>query len=111
MQDAENYKEKIQARRQLALFAWQAPMMCLCYSIILFLAGLTAVVISPFASIGTWGDEAKVGFCISVISCFLPNERYADMAGLDHDAFSGRSDKCSVHLVRDIGDCEWIPQV
>lgn len=35
-------------------------MMCLCYSIILFLAGLTAVVISPFASIGTWGDEAKV---------------------------------------------------
>lgn len=35
-------------------------MMCLCYSIIMFLSGLTVVVISPFTNKRIWGDEAKV---------------------------------------------------
>ena len=59
-ENAAEYKLKFQARRQVLLLAWQAPMMCLCYSIVLFLAGLTVVVVSPFASNGTWGEEAKV---------------------------------------------------
>ena len=62
-QNADMFKHKFRARRRRALIAWQAPMMCLCYSIVLFLAGLTVVIVSPFASNRTWGEEAKV-ICI-----------------------------------------------
>ena len=59
-QTAEEYKRKLQSAHRLMLCAWQAPIMCLCYSIVMFLAGLTVVVVSPFATNRIWGDEAKV---------------------------------------------------
>ena len=43
------------------LFALQAPLMCLAYSIVLFLAGLTSIVLSPLAQNPGWNAEAKVG--------------------------------------------------
>ena len=58
--EAQIYRDKFEGKRQRALLAWQAPMMCLCYSILFFLAGLGVVVISPFARKGNWGEEAKV---------------------------------------------------
>lgn len=44
----------------LVLFALQAPIMCLTYSIVFFLAGLASVVLSPLAQNPGWNPEAKV---------------------------------------------------
>lgn len=47
---------------RIMLFVWQSPLMCLTYSIICFLAGLSSVVISPLVRQPSWNDEAKVWF-------------------------------------------------
>ena len=44
----------------IILFSLQAPLMCLAYAMILFLAGLASFVISPLAKNPRWGAEAKV---------------------------------------------------
>ena len=46
--------------RRSMLFVWQAPLMCLSYSIVCFLTGLTSVVVSPLGRDPTWNDGAKV---------------------------------------------------
>ena len=48
------------------LFALQAPLMCFTYSILLFLGGLTSVVLSPLIHDPEWNDEAKVVVARSV---------------------------------------------
>ena len=45
---------------RVMLFVLQSPLMCLAYSILLFLAGLLSFVISPLALKPAWNDEAKV---------------------------------------------------
>ena len=58
--------------RQSMLFAWQAPLMCLSCSVVLFHAGLLSVVVSPLARKREWGDEAKVcGLLESLGKSFL----------------------------------------
>ena len=59
-EDVGIYKEKLRSARRRVVFASQAPMMCLAYAIILFLAGLTVFVVSPFTKKKSWGDESKV---------------------------------------------------
>ena len=44
----------------MVLFALQAPLMCLTYSIVFFLAGLASVVLSPLAVSPGWNAQAKV---------------------------------------------------
>ena len=44
----------------IILFTLQAPLMCLAYSIILFLGGLASFVISPLAMNPIWDADAKV---------------------------------------------------
>jgi hypothetical protein len=44
----------------IMLVVWQSPLMCLTYSIICFLGGLSSVVISPLAKQPQWNDETKV---------------------------------------------------
>jgi hypothetical protein len=46
------------------LFVWQAPMMFLSYSVVLFLAGFGSIVFSPLAQDQAWNDALKVK-CIS----------------------------------------------
>ena len=48
------------------LFVWQAPLMCMSYSILCFLAGLSSVVISPLASRPMWNNDASVRLSVSV---------------------------------------------
>lgn len=65
--DALTFKRRLTARHsnpptpsRIMLFALQAPFMCMTYSIALFLAGLTSVVLSPLARQPMWDDDAKV---------------------------------------------------
>lgn len=46
----------------LMLMAWQSPLMCLRYSLILFFAALTTHVLSPLVMGGlqSWDDDVKV---------------------------------------------------
>lgn len=45
---------------RLMTFVWQLPVMVLGYSVFTYLAGLCAVVLSPFAAETAWNDETKV---------------------------------------------------
>lgn len=47
------------------LFVWQAPLMALSYSILLFFGGLMSFVASPLAQKGVWDGDAKVGGSIA----------------------------------------------
>ena len=67
---ANNGSEKRPEPRQIMLFVWQAPLMCLSYSIVFFLAGLTSVVLSPLAQRPGWNAEAKV--CASILRQRFP---------------------------------------
>ena len=49
----------------IILFSLQAPLMCLAYSTVFFLAGLASFVISPLAMNPRWNAEAKVCGSIS----------------------------------------------
>lgn len=44
---------------RVMLFVLQAPLMCLAYSMLLFLAGLVSFIVSPLALKPAWNDEAK----------------------------------------------------
>ena len=55
----------------MVLFALQAPIMCLTYSIVFFLAGLASVVLSPVAKNPEWNSEAKVSVHRITQSCPL----------------------------------------
>jgi hypothetical protein len=46
--------------KRTMLYVWQAPLMALSCSMILFMAGLMSYVISPFASKRRWDEDAKV---------------------------------------------------
>lgn len=50
---------------ELAMFAWQIPIMLLSYSVFAYLIGLCSGVISPLAHNFHWGNEAKVSACSS----------------------------------------------
>lgn len=49
-----------QTPRSLLLFGLQCPLLLLSYSMLCFLGGLSAVVLSPLAQNPTWAGEAKV---------------------------------------------------
>jgi len=44
------------------IFLWQCPQMFMSYSVMLFLAGLTALVCTPLIEKQPWGPESNVGF-------------------------------------------------
>lgn len=69
-QDIETDRDRVIPRRpsRLVLFALQAPLMCLAYSILLFLAGLTSVVLSPLSHNPGWNAEAKVCRLVTICS-------------------------------------------
>ena len=52
-------KDERQPQWALVL-AWQGPLMFLSYSLVMFLVGLTAYVITPVARKGVWDNDAKV---------------------------------------------------
>ncbi|KAI9668393.1 MAG: hypothetical protein M1831_001147 [Alyxoria varia] len=54
-----SHRTEQQQPSHMVLFALQAPLMCLTYSIVFFLAGLASVVLSPFADNPGWNPEAK----------------------------------------------------
>ena len=58
--DEEHHQRPKKQPSHMVLFALQAPLMCLTYSIIFFLAGLTSVVLSPLAENPGWNSDAKV---------------------------------------------------
>lgn len=51
---ADNGSEKRPEPRQVMLFVWQAPLVCLSYSIVFFLAGLTWVINTTLKSWILW---------------------------------------------------------
>ena len=56
----QHHHERRKQPSHLVLFALQAPLMCLTYSIFFFLAGLASVVLSPLAHNPGWNADAKV---------------------------------------------------
>ena len=53
------------------VFAWQTPLMFLCYAIVFYLAGLTSYIVSPVARDFVWDDNAKVSRLSSCLLCLL----------------------------------------
>ncbi|KAI9653779.1 MAG: hypothetical protein M1831_005646 [Alyxoria varia] len=69
--DEEHHQRPRSQPSHMVLFALQAPLMCLTYSIIFFLAGLTSVVLSPLAENPGWNSDAKTTVLFLVASGVL----------------------------------------
>lgn len=53
-------KSAVQKACPLVVFAWQAPLMLLCYAVVCFLAGLCSIVYSPLVRALQWNADARV---------------------------------------------------
>lgn len=63
------------------LFALQAPIMLLTFSVMTFLAGLCSVVFSPLAHHLTWDSEAKASLlCVKFLSGHYRTDRIIQIA-------------------------------
>lgn len=69
--ESEQIKRLLKDHKTGLVFALQCPLMFFAYSVVTFLSGIYAVIFSPLARNGSWGDDTKIATLFSVVNVFV----------------------------------------